>query len=349
MKAVVKVAAGEGHVELKEWPEPSPQADEVKLKVAAAGICGTDIHIIKGRWLCHPPVVLGHEFCGTVVEAGRQVKGSKPGDRVVAANPARTCGQCHHCLSGNPFMCPERVSAGYMIDGAFAEFICIRAGQCHHLPNNVSFRQAASGEPLSVAVRAAIERTSVHTGDLVLVSGPGCIGLLTMMVAKMEGARVIVAGIEKDARRLQMALSLGADVVVNASREDVREVVKSLSNRDGAELVYECAGAVESLDVCLDAVRKGGTVVQAGVYPGRIETDLNRVMMKELRFIGTYGYVWSTWQRSIKLLSEGKINTEAIISHEFPLDEFREAFRVTQESGAAKVILNPGMNGEEAN
>jgi L-iditol 2-dehydrogenase len=348
MKAVVKVAPGEGHVELKEWPEPFPQPGEVKLKVAAAGICGTDIHIIKGRWLCQPPVVLGHEFCGTVAEVGAQVRGFRPGDRVVAANPARTCGLCHHCRSGNPFMCPERVSAGYMIDGAFAEYICIGAGQCHHLPDNVSFRQAASGEPLSVAVRAVIERTSVHTGDLVLVSGPGCIGLLTMMIAKLEGAKVIVAGIEKDTRRLQLALSLGAEVVVNVSGENVREVVKSLSDGDGADLVYECAGAVESLDACLDSVRKGGTVVQAGVYPGRIETDLNRVMMKELRFIGTYGYVWTTWQRSIKLLSEGKVNTEAIISHEFSIEDFDEAFSVTQQSCAAKVILNPGINGKDA-
>jgi len=343
MKALVKVAPGEGHIELKEWPEPSPQPDEVKLKVAAAGICGTDIHIIKGRWPCRPPVVLGHEFCGTVVEVGSRVRGLKPGDRVVAANPARTCGLCHHCRSGNPFMCPERVSAGYMIDGAFAEYICIAAGQCHHLPENVSFRQAASGEPLSVAVRAVIERTSVHAGDLVLVSGPGCIGLLTMMIAKLQGARVVVAGIARDQRRLELARSLGADVVVDTSKEDVREIVRSLSDGDGVELAYECAGAVESLDACLDAVRKGGTMVQAGVYPGRIETDFNRVMMKELRFIGTYGYVWTTWQRSLRLLREGKVNTEAIISHEFPLPRFEEAFRITQDGCAAKVILCPGM------
>jgi L-iditol 2-dehydrogenase len=180
MKAIVKTAPGEGHLQLADWPEPTPAAAEVKLRVAAAGICGTDIHIIKGRWACRPPVVLGHEFCGTVVEIGSQVGCLKPGDRVVAANPARTSGVCHHCKSGNPFMCLERVSAGYMIDGAFADYICIAAGQCHRLPDNVSFRQAASSEPLSVAVRAVIERTSVHPGDLVLVSGPGCIGLLTM-------------------------------------------------------------------------------------------------------------------------------------------------------------------------
>ncbi len=240
-------------------------------------------------------------------------------------------------------MCPERISAGYMIDGAFAEYLCIAAGQCHHLPENVSFRQAALGEPLSVAVRAVIERSKVHAGDLVLVSGPGCIGLLTMLIAKLEGAKVIVAGIAKDKRRLELAQILGADVVVDSSREELPEVVKSLSEGDGADLAYECAGATASLDLCLDAVRKGGTVVQAGVYPGRVEVDLNRIMMKELRFIGTYGYVWATWQRSLRLFSEGKVDTEAIISHEFPLSRFEEAFRATEDGAAIKVIFNPGM------
>lgn len=341
MRAIVKVAAGKGHVELREHPEPVPSPDAVKLRVEAAGICGTDIHIINGRWLSRPPVVLGHEFCGTVTETGSLVKAFKPGDRVVAANPAHTCGTCHHCRAGNPFMCPERISAGYMIDGAFAEYLCIPAEQCHHLPDNVSFRQAASGEPLSVAVRAVIERSTVHAGDLVVVSGPGCIGLLTMLVAKLEGARTVMVGIGKDQRRLELAKTLGADCVVDTSERDAREVIQSLSSGDGADIVYECSGAVESLDFCLDAVQKGGTVVQAGVYGEPITTDLGRVMMKELEFIGTYGYVWTTWQRSLKLLSERKIDPEALISHEFSLEQYQEAFRVTQDGTGVKVIFNP--------
>jgi L-iditol 2-dehydrogenase len=347
VRAIVKVATGEGHIELREYPQPVPSPDEVKLQIGAAGICGTDIHIINGRWLCRPPVVLGHEFCGTVTEVGSLVKAFKTGDRVVAANPAHTCGICHHCRAGNPFMCPDRISAGYMIDGAFAEFLCIPAERCHHLPENVTFRQAASGEPLSVAVRAVIERTTVHAGDLVVISGPGCIGLLTMLVAKLEGARVVMVGIGKDLRRLELAKGLGADYVVDSSQEDAREVIKSLSRGDGADIVYECAGAVESLDFCLDAVRKSGTVVQAGVYGEPVTTDLGRVMMKELNFIGTYGYVWSTWQRSLKLLGERKIDTEVLISHEFPLEQYQDAFRVTQDGTGVKVIFNPqnSLNG----
>jgi len=344
VKALVKTGPKETDLELKDWPEPSPKPEQVKLKRAAAGICGTDIHIIKGRWPCRPPVVLSHEFCGTVVETGARVRGFEAGDRVISSNPAETCGNCYHCRAGNPFMCSERVSAGYMIDGAFADYLCIAAERCHPLPESVTFRQAALGEPLAVAVRAVIERNTVHAGDLVLVSGPGCVGLLTMQIAKLEGATVIVAGIEKDERRLALALDLGADLIVDGSRQDLLKIIRR-ERPQGADLVFECAGAAESLDLCWEAVRKGGTVVQVGVYPGPVQSDLNKVMMRELRFIGTYGYVWTSWERCIHLLREGRVRTEELISHEFPLSQFEEAFRVTQDGTATKVFLNPQLIG----
>jgi len=343
MKAIVKTKEGEGHVELKEWPEPVPAPDEVKLKISHAGICGTDIHIIKGEWPCRPPVVLGHEFCGTAVEVGALVKSFKASDRIVASNPAQTCGHCHNCRAGNPFMCAHRVSAGYMIDGAFADYISIRAERCHHLPDNVSFRQASLGEPLSVAIHAVMERTTVHAGDLVLVSGPGCVGILTMLVAKMEGAKVIVTGTARDNLRLACARELGADVVVDISKEDPLEIVRHYSKGEGADAVYECAGAAASLDMCWEAVRRGGTLMPVGIYPGKINTDFNKVTMKELSVIGSFGYVWTSWQRCIQLLSDGKVNTEALISHELPLGRFEEAFRWSQDGSAIKVVLNPGM------
>jgi L-iditol 2-dehydrogenase len=341
--ALLKTGPEVGDLELKDWPEPSPAPDEVKLQIAAAGICGTDIHIIKGEWPSRPPVVLGHEFCGTVVEAGTHVRRFKAGDRVVASNPAQTCGKCYHCRAGNPFMCLHRVSAGYMIDGAFAEYICIREERCHSLPGHVSFRQAALGEPLSVAVHAVIERTTIHAGDLVLVAGPGAVGILTMLVAKLEGARVIVAGIAKDRSRLELAKNLGADVVVDVSSEDLPGIVGGLSEGEGADLVYECSGVASSLDLCWEAVRREGTLAQVGIYPSRIETDFNKVVMKELTVAGSFGYVWSSWRRSIQLLSEGRLNTRALISHELSLSEFEEAFRITQDGTATKVIFNIGM------
>jgi L-iditol 2-dehydrogenase len=343
MKAIVKIRVGEGQLELKDWPEPAPAADEIKLQIAYAGICGTDIHILKDEWPCKPPVVLGHEFCGTVVEIGQGIRNFMPGDRVVASNPAQTCGICSYCRAGNPFMCAKRISAGYMIDGAFAEYLCIREERCHHLPDNVSFRQAALGEPLSVAVRAVIERTTVHSGDLVLVSGPGCVGILVTLIAKLEGATVIVTGTAKDQQRLVCAKEMGADVVVDISREDPLEAVRRYSSGVGADLVYECAGVASSLNMCWEAVKREGTLVPVGIYPGPINTDFNKVTMKDLRVIGSFGYVWSSWQRSIRLLSDGKVNVEGLISHELPLSRFEDAFRWSQDGSAIKVVLNPAM------
>ncbi len=340
MKAVVKTQPGPGQVTfVPDWPEPKPQPDEVKLKVAAAGICGTDIHIINGTWRCDAPVVLGHEFCGTVVETGTLVKGFRPGDRVVAANPARTCGNCYYCRAGNPFMCPERVSAGYMIDGAFAEYIAIRAEMCHRLPENVSFREAALGEPISVAVHAAIERTQVHAGDVVLVSGVGCVGLLVLQVARLEGARVIIAGLEKDARRLECARKLGAGAVVNIEKDDLLDAVMQETGGRGADLVYECAGSPQSLETCLKAVKKQGTLVPVGMYAGPVTVDFNAISQKELDVIGTYGYVWTSWERCLALLAEKRIEADLLISHEFPLEQYEDAFRVTQDGSGVKVIF----------
>lgn len=341
MRAIVKTAAGPGHLELQDWPEPKAALDEVKLKIAAAGICGTDIHIIQGHWPCRPPVVIGHEFCGTVVEVGSLVSDFKPGDRVVASNPAQTCGRCYHCRAGNPFMCNQRISAGYMIDGAFAEYLCIRAERCHHLPGNISFRQAALGEPLAVAVHAAIERTAVHAGDLVLVSGPGCVGLLTLQIAKLEGARVVVAGTDRDTRRLALAKDLGADLIVDVTRENLGEVVRDLSNGEGADIVYECAGAPPSLSACLNAIAKEGTLAPLGIYPGAFAMDFNQLTFKELTVKGSFGYVWTSWNRGIQLLREGRICTDALISHELPLSNFAEAFRLTQDGSATKVVFLP--------
>jgi L-iditol 2-dehydrogenase len=341
MRAVVKTLPGEGHLELLDWREPHPEPDQVKIQVAGVGICGTDIHIVRGNWRCDPPVVLGHEWCGIVTEVGAQVRGFGVGDRVVASNPARTCGVCRHCMAGNPFMCPERVSAGYMIDGAFAEYLCIDYRRCHHLPDHVSFRTAALGEPMSVAVHAAIERTTVRAGDLVLVSGPGCIGLLTAQVAKLQGARVVLSGLARDQRRLECGRALGLDVIVNADEDDVVDVVRCLSGGFGADIVYECAGSAESLATCWQAVRKEGTLAPLGVQPGPILTDINSIMMKELTVIGSYGYVWTSWQRAIQLMAEGQVKADAIISHELPLESFAEGFRLTQDGTAIKVVLNP--------
>jgi L-iditol 2-dehydrogenase len=179
----------------------------------------------------------------------------------------------------------------------------------------------------------------VHAGDLVLVIGPGCVGLLTAQVARLEGARVVVAGVARDAARLACARALGIDEVVDASGEDLVAAVRDLSGGRGADIVYDCAGTAASLASAWEAVKKEGTLVPLGIFPPQIETDINKITMKELRVIGSYGYVWTTWQRTIRLLAEGKVDAEALISHQFPLERWADAFATTQNGEGVKVVF----------
>ncbi|OGO35469.1 MAG: hypothetical protein A2147_04750 [Chloroflexi bacterium RBG_16_57_8] len=342
MKALVKTSPGAGGLELMDWPEPNAEGDQVKIEVAYTGICGTDLHILHGKWPSRPPVVLGHEFSGTVVEVGREVRDVAVGEKVVAGNPASTCGNCFHCRAGNPLMCPERISMGYMVDGCFAEYVVVRRGAVHKLPDHVSLRDAAVCEPLAVAVRTLIERATVQAGGSVLVSGPGPVGLLCVALAKAQGAKTIICGISQDEHRLACARRLGADHVVDVSKEDVVDVVRQTTGGAGADVVVECAGVADSLHVCFQSVRRGGTIVQVGIFPGPFEVDFNQVEMKELQIAGVYGYLWASWEKSVALLSEGRVKTDQLISHDLPLSAWEEGFRAAEGTEGIKVLLRPG-------
>ena len=192
-------------------------------------------------------------------------------------------------------------------------------------------------------MRAVCERTQVHEGDVAVVLGPGCVGLLTALVAKLEGARVVITGIDKDAARLARARELGIDVVVNSGKDDLQDIVRGMTGGRGADIVYDCAGSQASLSTAWETVKKEGTLVPLGIHPGKIETDFNKITMKELTVVGSYGYVYSTWQRTVRLLAERRIPSEALVSHEYPLESFTDAFEATQTGGGVKVIFNPRL------
>ena len=189
MKALVKYATGVGNMEIREVPEPSPGFGEVKIEVKATGICGSDLHTYHGN-IGIPmklPVVTGHEFAGVVVEVGEGVEGIEVGERVTAETTFSTCGRCIHCLTGSYNLCLQRRGIGYWLNGAFAKYTVVPAIRVHKLPDNVDFIGGALSEPLACVVHGAMELTGVSAGDVVLVTGPGAIGLLTMQVAKAEG------------------------------------------------------------------------------------------------------------------------------------------------------------------
>ncbi|HEX9245503.1 MAG TPA: zinc-binding dehydrogenase [bacterium] len=341
MKAVVKTQPGAGHVELRDVPEPQPGPGQVRIVVAAAGICGTDIHILRDEFPSRPPVTLGHEFSGRIDRLGPGVAGLAAGTPVVALTAAVRCGRCRYCLTGNVLMCEQRLSIGHGVDGAFARYIVVPADMVRPVPQGVDLRHAALAEPLAVAVHAVAERSRIAAGDTVLVSGVGPIGLLVLQVALAQGGRVMVVGTARDGRRLDLARRLGAEAIVNVDAEDPVDAVREWTAGAGVDVAFECAGAPRSLDACLRAVRRIGTLVQVGLMGRRIECDYEQVAMREILVIGTYGSSLMSWPRALALLAQGRVQAAALISDVLPLTAWEEGFRKTAAQESIKVLLEP--------
>lgn len=341
MKGLMKTQLGAGNVEIREIPEPRPAPGEVTIEVRAAGVCGTDIHIWKDEYRSVPPMVMGHEGSGVIAALGEDVEGFAAGDRVTSETFAEFCGSCFFCKQGKPNLCPERKSIGTHLNGFFTKYLTIRASAVHRLPENVSFWAGALSEPLACCVHGILERTPVTAGDWVLISGPGAIGLLCLQLAKADGGKAMVLGTDKDEERLALARRLGADEVINVQRQDPHPLVQERTEGLGADLAIECAGVAASFNQCLKLVRKGGRISQAGLFGKAVEADVELIAMKELEIFGFFSHVPSAWDRGLKLMAEGKMLTEPLVSHRLPLTEWRKGFDLMEKGEGLKVLLLP--------
>jgi L-iditol 2-dehydrogenase len=342
MKAVVKTRPEPGNVEYIDMPDPKAGPGQVVIEVCNAGVCGTDIHIFKSEYVIKPPVILGHEFCGTIVEVGTGVTRFKAGDRVTV-NPSagRLCGKCRYCQSGAPFFCIDRAAVGSGMDGGFARYCCVRQEIVIPLPGNLDFEVGALCEPFACAVQAVIELTTINPGDVVAVSGPGPIGLMCAMLAKGQGAHVVLLGTASDTGRMALSKSLGVDVTVNVGTEDPREIIKQLTQGYGADVVLECAGAPASAAMCLDLVRKMGRYTQVGLFGAPLQIELDKVVLKQVRFQGSICHTWETWERTMRLLGDGAFDLRPLISNRLPLSRWNEAFQGVINKQETKVLLHP--------
>lgn len=341
MKALVKHTAGVGNVGVQEIPEPTPGPNEVKIEVKAAGICGTDIHIYYDEFKTTPPVVMGHELSGAVVEVGSEVSRCKVGDRVTSETYAKTCMKCRYCRSGEYNLCPSRMSIGSRVNGAFAKYLVIREENVHKLPETLSFEAAAVTEPLACCVHAVLEESVIRPGDVVVVSGPGTIGLLCLQLAKVAGGTIVVCGTKQDERRLELARRLGADHTANAESGDLEEIVESLTDGCGADVVIECSGAGTSARACLGMVRRKGRYAQVGLFGKPVELDLDQVVYKELVVTGGNASTRSSWDKAIQLMGQGKVLTEPLISDKLPLAQWEEGLRKFKQRTGGKILLIP--------
>ena len=343
MKAVVKYALGQGNVELRDVSEPTPGSDEVKIEVKAAGICGSDLHIYHGdiKLLLRPPVIMGHEFSGVITEVGPNVSEWKAGDRVTSETSAQVCGECIPCRTGNYNVCAQKRLIGYWFNGAFARYCVVPERLVHRLPDNVSLLSGALSEPLACCVNGVYEKTVISPGDIVVIAGPGPIGLLSLQLAKVKGAFVVLCGAGPDGKRLELGRRFGADVTVNVQTEDPLEVVSDLTDNVGADVFIECSGSPSAVQMGFQLVRRMGQYTQIGLTGRGFELDFDTVAYKELTLRGCLGQRWVFWRQGLRLLSEGLVKTEELISDVLPLAQWETGFRKVENKEGLKIILKP--------
>lgn len=344
MKALVKYDKGPGNMEIRDIPEPVAEPGQVKIAVENTGICGSDLHIYHYDIdiPINPPVVTGHEFAGTVVAVGDGVTSCAVGDRVTSETAYSYCGSCRYCTSGFYNLCNSRRTLGYWHNGAFAPYTVVPGDRIHKLPQSISLKAGATLEPLACVTHAAIDLTTIESGDLVLVSGPGAIGLMALQVARSQGARVIVAGTSIDAERLAAARELGAEHVIDVTADDLATLVNDLTESRGVDVVLECAGSPHAVDAGLRAIRKQGQFTQIGLFGKPVTIDFERICFKELKVTGSLGSKRSSWESAIELVASGKVKTEQLVSHELPVTDWKNAFELFENKSGLKLMLRPG-------
>ena len=335
------------HLELTDLAIPRPGRDEALIRVAACGICGSDLHGYdgsSGRRI--PPIVMGHEAAGTVTAVGESVKGWSEGDRVTFDSTIY-CGECPPCLQGNMNLCDRRqvlgVSCGdYRRSGAFAEFVVVPARIIHRLPENLSFVEAALLEAVAVALHA-VSLVPVAAGSTALVVGAGTIGLLLQQALRVAGcARVLVADV--DPTRLKLSQELGATATLTAGM-DLAKNISQLTNGTGVDLAVEAVGKTETVNAAIDSVRKGGSVILVGNISPEVTLPLQRVVTRQIRLQGSCASA-GEYPKAIELLSNGSIRVKPLITAIAPLTEGPQWFErlYAREPNLMKVILTPGTD-----
>ena len=338
MKALLKKDLQQ-KLEVVEIDEPKVRPNTVKIRVKATGICGTDLHILKNEYKHFPPNVLGHEYAGEIVEVGEGVRDFSVGERVTSLTTAVTCERCDYCIAGLRLLCKERQNLGTHLQGAFAEYVVIDNKLVHKIPDNVSFDEAALTEPLACDVHGLMEMSRIMAGDVVLVSGPGSVGLLAQQIVKAEGGIAVVCGTTKDEKKLALARELGADAVVNVEKANLKDVIMTLTNGEGVDMGVECAGVEGSAKQCLDLIKSRGKYHQLGIFSKPIQFDLDKALFHEIVITSSFGHTHFGFKKGLELMGAGKIKTKPLITAKLPLEEWKKGFDMMENKEGIKILL----------
>ena len=339
MQALVKTKAGPG-LELREVPRPAIGINDILVHVRKTGICGTDLHIESwDPWAAKaikPPLVVGHEFVGEIVEVGSNVADFHPGE-IVSGEGHVTCGRCRHCLAGRRHLCANTIGLGVGRDGAFAEYVVLPMTNIwHHWPG-IDDEVAAIFDPFGNAVHTALAFNVL--GEDVLVSGAGPIGLMATAVAKHAGARYVVVS-EPNAYRRNLATKMGATVAVDPGKRDLHDVQRELGMVEGFDVAVEMSGNAAALRSAIDNMAHGGAVAILGIPSEEVALDFNPIIFKMLTLRGIYGReMYETWYKMSVMLQSG-LDIRPAITHRFSYREHEAAFAAARSGDSGKVIMD---------
>ena len=322
-----------------DLPTPHAGPGELVLRNQVCGVCGTDVHIYHGEpgsADVNPPVVLGHEYSGEVVEVGEGVTGFAVGDHVTV-DPNIYCGHCAYCQNGKKQLCPSMEAIGVTRDGGFAQYSRIPAAQAFKLEPTVPWEAAAMAEPLACCLHG-IDLAGIQVGDKVCVVGGGAIGLLMVQLAKLSGASQIVLS-EPNEKRRQVGLQLGANAAIDPTRPDAQEAFAQVLG-GGANVVIECVGNVPAVKSAFQFAGKGATVLLFSVpkVDATFDLPLFDVYKKELTIKGSFVNP-DTHARAVALINSGKVDFGPIITHRFTLDQLPEAIAMQMSDASIKVVV----------
>jgi L-iditol 2-dehydrogenase len=329
--AVGKLAAGVGNIGMRQQPVRAPGPREVVLEVIATGICGTDLHIADDEFPSEPPVTMGHEITGEVAILGAEVEAAWMGVRVACETYFSTCGSCRHCRDGKPNMCALRRSLGSRVDGGFARWLTLPVGNLWRLPDHVGRHAGALVEPLACVTRILFDPPVVNAGDTVLVVGPGAMGMLTAQSARAAGGTVTVAGLVRDRHRLDLAATMGFEVVVVDPGEELRKF----------DVVAEASGRESGAATALASVCRDGSWVQVGIFGKAVTAQLDHLTYGELRVRSGNASTPRSWKRALQLIEAGLVDLDPLVSHILPLQQWERAFAATRDGEGMKIVIDP--------
>jgi threonine 3-dehydrogenase len=340
MKVVTKSQKSLGFTYSEKAIPDNLLPNEVLIKVKTVSVCGTDVHIYNwDKWSQNrikPPVTVGHEFAGQVIEVGEDVTLVKEGD-LVSSESHIICGKCEYCQSGNGHVCPNTKLIGVDIDGCFAEYVKVPEENLYIDKSGLNPIYLSVLEPLGNAVHAV---THFDVKDkVVVIIGAGPIGLMGIDVARASGARQIIVT-EINEYRINLAKELGADYVLNPTKEDVVSKIRSLTNGEGCDVAVDFSGSIVAINQALDYLKPNGALSILGVFRKNIDLDLNKIVFKGLHIYGVTGRrIPETWNQLDELLQKKALNFDKFVTHQFKFSEMEEAVKIMREGKSGKVVL----------